>query len=113
MAVVPGIDQRLQPSRRDDAGVDIDLGVRVDQGLIAFHHDGLEERNGRERGGHALDEVDTVRLRPALQDLPVCGFGDVLDWECRTQWLRTESIVTRSHLSSSALSAASARTIMA
>ena len=35
-AVVPGIDQRLQPTRRDDAGVHIDPGVRVDQGLIAL-----------------------------------------------------------------------------
>ena len=33
-AVVPGIDQRLQPTRRDDAGVHINLGVRVDKGLI-------------------------------------------------------------------------------
>ena len=35
-AVVPGIDQRLQPTRRDHARVDIDLGVRVDKGLITF-----------------------------------------------------------------------------
>ena len=99
-AVVPGVDQRLQPPRRDDAGVHIDLGVRVDQGLITFDHDGLEERNGGDRGGHALDEVDAVRLCPAFEDLPVGCFGDVLDWEMPPAVVTTESIVTRSHLSS-------------
>ena len=36
VAAVPGIDQRLQPTRRDDAGVHIDPGVRVDKVLITF-----------------------------------------------------------------------------
>src|SRR6185312_11405939 len=43
MVVVPGVNQRLQPARRHNAGVHIDLAVRVDQGLITFHHDGFEE----------------------------------------------------------------------
>src|SRR6476661_8559472 len=45
-AVVPGPDHGLEPTRRDDAGVHIDPGVRVDKGLITFHHERLEERNG-------------------------------------------------------------------
>src|SRR6185312_4485127 len=70
-----------QPTRCDDAGVDIDLGVRVDQGLVPLDHDGFEECQRGDRGGHALAEVDAVRLRPAFEDLPVRGFGDVLDWK--------------------------------
>jgi hypothetical protein len=65
-AVVPRPDHGLEPTRRDDAGVHIDPGVRVDKGLITFHHERLEERNGRERGGHTLDEVDGVLPSPAV-----------------------------------------------
>jgi hypothetical protein len=81
VAVVPGIDQRLQPTRRDDAGVHIDPGVRVDKVPITSDHDRLEERNGRERGGHTLDEVDAVLPSPAFEDVPVGRFGDALDWK--------------------------------
>src|SRR6476620_96142 len=62
----PRPDHGLEPTRRDDAGVHIDPGVRVDKGLITFHHERLEERNGRERGGHTLDEVDSVPPEPAV-----------------------------------------------
>src|SRR5882724_7409601 len=44
-AVVPGPGHGLEPTRRDDARVHIDPGVRVDKGLITFHHERLEERN--------------------------------------------------------------------
>jgi hypothetical protein len=76
-AVVPGPDHGLEPTRRDDAGVHIDPGVRVDKGLITFHHERLEERNGRERGGHTLDEVDGVLPSPPFQDVALGGLGDL------------------------------------
>src|SRR6267378_416273 len=44
-AVVPGPGHGLEPTRRDDADVHIDPGVRVDKGLITFHHERLEEGN--------------------------------------------------------------------
>ena len=33
--------------------------------------DGLKERQWRERGGHALDEIDVVLPSPPLQGVPV------------------------------------------
>src|ERR1700722_7688717 len=65
------LDQRLQPTGGDHAGVDVDLGVRIDQGFIALGHDRLEEGHRGDRGGHALDEVDAVFLRPPLKNPPV------------------------------------------
>ena len=79
-AVVPGPDHGLEPTRRDDAGVHIDPGVRIDK-VLTSDHDRLEERNGRERGGHTLDEVDAVLPSPAFEDVPVGRFGDALDWK--------------------------------
>jgi len=79
--VVPGVDQRLQPTRHDDAGVHIDLGVRVDKCLVTFDHHRFVKRDGRDRGGHALGEVDAVRLCPAFEDLSVARFGDALNRE--------------------------------
>ena len=73
----PRPDHGLEPTRRDDAGVHIDPGVRVDKGLITFHHERLEERNGRERGGQTLDEVDGVLPSPPFQDVAVGGLGDL------------------------------------
>ena len=62
----------------DHAGVHVDLGARIDKGLIALHHDGLVEGHRGDRGGHALDEVDAVLLRPPLEDAAVGGLRDVL-----------------------------------
>ena len=64
-AVVPGPDHGLEPTRRDDAGVQIDPGVRVDKGLITFHRERLEERNARRSSrpdrGHPADlTTDTL-----------------------------------------------------
>ena len=41
----PGVEKRLEPTGSDHGGVHIHLGVRIDQGLIALHHDGLVERH--------------------------------------------------------------------
>ena len=73
----PRPDHGLEPTRRDDAGVHIDPGVRVDKGLITFHHERLEERDGHKRGGHTLDEVDGVLPSPPFQDVAVGGLGDL------------------------------------
>jgi hypothetical protein len=35
-----------------------------------------KKRNGRERGGHTLDEVDGVLPSPPFQDVAVGGLGD-------------------------------------
>src|SRR6476660_4624474 len=76
-AVVPGSDHGLEPTRRDDAGVHIEPSVRVAKGLITFHHERLEERNGRERGGNTLDEVDSVLPSPPFQDVAIGALGDL------------------------------------
>jgi hypothetical protein len=47
------------------------------RGLTTFHHERLEERNGRERGGHTLDEVDGVLPSPPFQNVAVGGLGDL------------------------------------
>ena len=63
----PGFNQRLQPSGGDHAGVHVDPGARIDKSLITFDHDGLKEGHRGDSSCDALDEVDAVLLRPALE----------------------------------------------
>jgi hypothetical protein len=47
------------------------------RGLTTFHHDRLEERNGCERCGHTLDQVDGVLPSRPFQDVAVGGLADL------------------------------------
>jgi hypothetical protein len=53
----------------------------IDKGLVALHHDGFQDGQWGDRGGHALDEVDAVFFSPTLQDLAVGGAGYLLNSE--------------------------------
>jgi len=66
-----GIDQGLEPPSRDYAGAHIHFGVGIDKSLIAVDHHGLVERHWGDRGGHALDEVDAILLRPRGDELSI------------------------------------------
>jgi hypothetical protein len=55
--------------------------VFIDEGLVALHHDGFYEGDGRDGCSHALDEVDAVFFGATLQDLAVGGAGHLLNRE--------------------------------
>jgi len=76
-----GINQGLEPPGRDHAAVLVTLRIWVHEGLVAPDYDSLEEGHRGDCGGHALDEVDAVLLRPPLEDAAVGGLRDVLHGE--------------------------------
>ena len=76
-AVVPEPDHGLEPTHRDDAGVHIDPGVRVDKGLTTFTMNFSKNAMGVSAVSTSLDEVDGVLPSPPFQDVAVGGHGDL------------------------------------
>jgi len=50
-------------------------------GVRPLHHDGFQDGQWGDRGGHPVDEVDAVFFSPTLQDLAVGGAGHLLNRE--------------------------------
>ena len=110
-APLTAVEDGLKLLGGSQAGLHTDLGAIVHQGAERLVHHDLVERHRRERSGDALDEVDLILASPALR-ISRSGVSGLCTGKCLVVWVLTESTVTRSP-SSSALSAASARTIMA
>jgi hypothetical protein len=52
-------------------------------GVRPLHHDGFQDGQWGDRGGHPVDEVDAVFFSPTLQDLAVGGAGHLLNGKRR------------------------------